>query len=169
MHALAEQVGTVRLPLKQASILYKVSEKQSELQKKLAREPTAEELAEALGLSPESLVSLLQVYRTHLSLDAPVGDYEETSYIDLLESKGTPSVEEQILQNTMANEVNTMLDELPPREQKILRMRFGFKGKPQTLEEVGRQLNLSRERIRQIEKKAKGRLKARMIMEAIAQ
>ncbi len=67
----------------------------------------------------------------------------------------------------MASEINTMLEELPPREQKILRMRFGFEGKPQTLEEVGRELNLSRERIRQIEKKAKGRLRARAKSKAV--
>ena len=167
MHAMADQSGTVRLPLKQAGILYKISEKHSELQKQLAREPSAEEMAEALGLSPEELESLLRVYRTHLSLDAPIGDFEETSHMDLLEAKDIPSVEEQILQSALASEINTMLEELPPREQKILRMRFGFEGKPQTLEEVGRELNLSRERIRQIEKKAKGRLRARSKSKAV--
>ncbi|MCZ6700851.1 MAG: RNA polymerase sigma factor RpoD/SigA [bacterium] len=167
MHAMAEQSGTVRLPLKQAGILYKISEKQNELQKQLAREPSAEEMAEALGLSPEELESLLRVSRTHLSLDAPIGDFEETSHMDLLEAKDIPSVEEQILQSALASEINTMLEELPPREQKILRMRFGFEGKPQTLEEIGRELNLSRERIRQIEKKAKGRLRARSKSKAV--
>ena len=167
MHAMAEQSGTVRLPLKQAGILYKISEKQNELQKQLAREPSAEEMAEALGLSPEELESLLRVYRTHLSLDAPISDFEETSHMDLLEAKDIPSVEEQILQSALASEINTMLEELPPREQKILRMRFGFEGKPQTLEEIGRELNLSRERIRQIEKKAKGRLRARSKSKAV--
>ncbi len=167
MHALADQSSTVRLPVKQAGILYKISENSNKLQKKLSREPTNDELAEALGLPIEELEALLRVYRTHLSLDAPVGEYEDTSYLDLLEATGMPSVEEQILQRALASEVNSLLESLPPRERKVLRMRFGIDGKPQTLEEVGKQMNLSRERIRQIEKKAKGRLKARARLKAV--
>ncbi|MEE8209958.1 MAG: sigma-70 family RNA polymerase sigma factor, partial [bacterium] len=146
---------------------YKIAENFSKLQKKLSREPTNDELAEALGLPIEELEALLRVYRTHLSLDAPVGEYEDTSYLDLLEETGMLSVEEQVLQRALASEVNSLLESLPPRERKVLRMRFGIDGKPQTLEEVGKQMNLSRERIRQIEKKAKGRLKARARLRAV--
>ncbi len=167
MHALADQSSTVRLPVKQAGILYKIAENSNKLQKKLSREPTNDELAEALGLPIEELEALLRVYRTHLSLDAPVGEYEDTSYLDLLEETGMLSVEEQVLQRALASEVNSLLESLPPRERKVLRMRFGMDGKPQTLEEVGKQMNLSRERIRQIEKKAKGRLKARARLKAV--
>ncbi len=167
MHALADQSSTVRLPVKQAGILYKIAESFNKLQKKLSREPTNDELAEALGLPIEELEALLRVYRTHLSLDAPVGEYEDTSYLDLLEETGMPSVEEQVLHSALASEVNALLETLPPRERKVLRMRFGMDGKPQTLEEVGKQMNLSRERIRQIEKKAKGRLKARARLKAV--
>ena len=167
MHALADQSSTVRLPVKQAGILYKIAENSNKLQKKLSREPTNDELAEALGLPIEELEALLRVYRTHLSLDAPVGEYEDTSYLDLLEETGMLSVEEQVLQRALASEVNSLLESLPPRERKVLRMRFGIDGKPQTLEEVGKQMNLSRERIRQIEKKAKGRLKARARLRAV--
>lgn len=167
MHALADQSSTVRLPVKQAGILYKIAESFNKLQKKLSREPTNDELAEALGLPIEELEALLRVYRTHLSLDAPVGEYEDTSYLDLLEETSMPSVEEQVLHSALASEVNALLESLPPRERKVLRMRFGMDGKPQTLEEVGKQMNLSRERIRQIEKKAKGRLKARARLKAV--
>ena len=167
MHALADQSSTVRLPVKQAGILYKIAESFNKLQKKLSREPTNDEQAEALGLPIEELEALLRVYRTHLSLDAPVGEYEDTSYLDLLEETGMPSVEEQVLHSALASEVNALLETLPPRERKVLRMRFGMDGKPQTLEEVGKQMNLSRERIRQIEKKAKGRLKARARLKAV--
>lgn len=167
MHTLADQSSTVRLPVKQAGILYKIAENFSKLQKKHSREPTNDELAEALGLPIEELEALLRVYRTHLSLDAPVGEYEDTSHLDLLEATGMPSVEEQILQRALASEVNSLLESLPPRERKVLRMRFGIDGKPQTLEEVGKQLNLSRERIRQIEKKAKDRLKTRARLKAV--
>lgn len=167
MHALAEQSGTVRLPVKQAGLLYKISQKYHMLQKELEREPTNEELAESLDISIPDLESILRVYRTHLSLDAPVREDEDTSYLDIMEAKNTPSVEDQILQNTLSREVNEVLHELPPREEKILRMRFGFDSSPQTLEEIGQQLNLSRERIRQIEKKAKARLKARSKIKAL--
>lgn len=167
MHALADQSSTVRLPVKQAGILYKIAESFNKLQKKLSREPTNDELAEALSLPIEEMEALLRVYRTHLSLDAPVGEYEDTSYLDLLEETSMPSVEEQVLHSALASEVNALLETLPPRERKVLRMRFGMDGKPQTLEEVGKQMNLSRERIRQIEKKAKGRLKARARLKAV--
>ncbi len=167
MHALADQSSTVRLPVKQAGILYKIAENFNKLQKKLSREPTNDELAEALSLPIEEMEALLRVYRTHLSLDAPVGEYEDTSYLDLLEETSMPSVEEQVLHRALASEVNSLLESLPPRERKVLRMRFGMDGKPQTLEEVGKQMNLSRERIRQIEKKAKGRLKARARLKAV--
>jgi RNA polymerase primary sigma factor len=167
MHALAEQSGTVRLPVKQAGLLYKIAQKYNELQKEMEREPTSDELAEALGLSVSDLEAILRVYRTHLSLDAPVRDDEETSYLDILESKDTPSVEDQIIQNSLAREIDELLHDLPPREEKILRMRFGFDSAPQTLEEIGNQFNLSRERIRQIEKKAKSRLKSRSKIKAL--
>ncbi len=167
MHALADQSSTVRLPVKQAGILYKIAENFNKLQKKLSREPTNDELAEALSLPIEEMEALLRVYRTHLSLDAPVGEYEDTSYLDLLEETSMPSVEEQVLHRALASEVNSLLESLPPRERKVLRMRFGMDGKPQTLEEVGKQMNLSRERIRQIEKKAKGRLKARARLKSV--
>jgi RNA polymerase primary sigma factor len=167
MHAMADQSSTVRLPVKQAGLLYKIAENFSKLQKKFSRDPTNDELAEVMGLPIEELEALLRIYRTHLSLDAPVSEYEDTSYLDLLEETGVPSVEDQILQRALASEVKSMLESLPPREQKVLRMRFGIDGKPQTLEEVGKHLNLSRERIRQIEKKAKGRLKARARLKAV--
>jgi RNA polymerase primary sigma factor len=167
MHALAEQSGTVRLPVKQAGLLYKVARKYNELQKELHRDPTNEELAESLDIPLADLESILRVYRTHLSLDAPVREDEDTSYLDILEATDSPSVEEQIIQNALAREVDKLLHDLPPREEKILRLRFGFDTSPQTLEEIGGEMKLSRERIRQIEKKAKSRLKARTKIKAL--
>ena len=167
MHALAEQSGTVRLPVKQAGLLYKIAKTFGELQKEYEREPTNDELAEALGISLKDLESVLRVYRTHLSLDAPIREDEDTSYLDILESTSEPPVEDQIIQITLAHEVDKLLGDLPPREEKILRMRFGFDSAPQTLEEIGSEMKLSRERIRQIEKKAKSRLKARSKIKAL--
>ncbi len=167
MHALAEQSGTVRLPIKQAGKLYKIGEKYQELKQAHGREPTTDELAKELDQTEEEIDTILRVYRSHLSLDAPISDGEETRYLDLLESKDIPSIEENLVRTSMTNAVADLLEELPPREQKILRMRFGFDGDPMTLEEIGKEIGLSRERIRQIETKAKRRLRARARMKAL--
>ncbi|MFQ5912028.1 MAG: RNA polymerase sigma factor RpoD/SigA [Nitrospinota bacterium] len=167
MHALAEQSGTVRLPIKQAGKLYKIGEKFQQLKQAHGREPTTAELAKELDQTEEEIDSILRVYRSSLSLDAPISDGDDTRYLDLLESKDMPSVEEDLARSSLAREVNALLKELSPREQAILRMRFGFDGEPMTLEEIGKKIGLSRERIRQIETKAKRRLRARARMKTL--
>jgi len=104
---------------------------------------------------------VLRVYRTYLSLDSPIKDSEDTSHLDLLESDQISAVEERLLRSSLAKEMDEVLEELTPREQKILKLRFGFEGEPLTLEEIGKIMGLSRERIRQIEKKAKMKLRSR--------
>jgi RNA polymerase primary sigma factor len=167
MHALAEQAGTVRLPIKQAGKLYRIGEKYQELKQARGREPTTEELASELDQSAEEIDSIMRVYRSYLSLDAPITEGDETSYIDLLESKDMPSVEDHLVRSSLAKEIDHLLKELPVREEQILRMRFGFEGEPMTLEQIGKRIGLSRERIRQIEKKAKRRLRARARVKAL--
>ncbi|MDP6619970.1 MAG: sigma-70 family RNA polymerase sigma factor, partial [Nitrospinota bacterium] len=167
IHALAEQSGTVRLPIKQAGKLYKIGEKYQEIKQARGREPTTHELAKALDQTEEEIDTILRVYRNHLSLDAPVTEGEDTRYLDLLESKDIPSIEEGLVRRSLSREVAALLKELNPREQEILRMRFGFEGDPMTLEEIGKKIGLSRERIRQIETKAKRRLRARARMKAL--
>lgn len=161
MHALAEQSGTVRLPIKQAGLLYKIGEKYQELSQSKGQEPSTQDLAKELDLETEDIESVLRVYRTHLSLDSPIKDSEETSYLELLEASDTPSVEENLLKASLSKEIEELLDELTSRERQILKMRYGFEGEPMTLEEIGGRLGLSRERIRQIEKKAKSKLRTR--------
>ncbi|MFQ5895607.1 MAG: RNA polymerase sigma factor RpoD/SigA [Nitrospinota bacterium] len=160
MHALAQQAGTVRLPIKQANIIHKIGEKRQALRQRLGREPTAEELAGELGISPEDVDDVLRVYRHHLSLDAPIAEGDNTSYLEMMEQPDVESVEAQLLHHALQGEIEEVLAELPEREQKVLRMRFGFEGEPMTLEEIGKRIGLSRERIRQIEKRAKRRLRA---------
>lgn len=167
MHALAEQAGTVRLPIKQAGKLYRIGEKYQQLKQARGREPTTEELATELDQPAEEIDSIMRVYRNYLSLDAPITEGDETSYIDLLESKDMPSVEDQLVRSSLAKEIDHLLKELPSREEQILRMRFGFEGEPMTLEQIGKRIGLSRERIRQIEKKAKRRLRARARVKAL--
>jgi len=158
MHALAEQSGTVRLPIKQASILYKIGEKYKEIIRTQGKEPTTEELSQELNIPAKEIEMILMVYRNHLSLDAPIKENEDTSYLDLLESSNTCSLDENLIKTSLTQEMDKLLKQLPSREEKIIRLRFGFEGKPYTLEEIGKMMNLSRERVRQIEKKAKSRL-----------
>lgn len=158
MHALAEQSGTVRLPIKQASILHKIGEKYQELLRAKGREPTTDELAKGLNMPIKEIEMILMVYRNYLSLDAPIRENEDTSYLDLMESTDTDSLDDNLIKSSLAREIDTLLKQLPSREEKIIRLRFGFEGKPYTLEEIGKMMSLSRERVRQIEKKAKTRL-----------
>jgi len=158
LHSLAEQSGTVKLPVKQAGKIFRISKQQNSLAQTLQREPTKSELADLANMREDEIDSIMRAYRTHLSLDMPLRSDETTLYIDLLESPGTIPYDDQIMQESLKTKIDQMLKGLSPREEKILRLRFGFEDDPKTLEEIGKNLGLSRERIRQIEKRAKAKL-----------
>jgi RNA polymerase primary sigma factor len=159
MHCMAEQSGSVRLPIKQAGKVYRISKKRQSLSQTLLREPTDKELAEDMGFKEVDVQNIMRAYRANLSLDAPLKADESTAYIDLLESTNTIPYDDEIMQESLHAKVELLLKDLQPREEKILRMRFGFHGDAKTLEEIGREIGLSRERVRQIEKRAKAKLK----------
>jgi RNA polymerase primary sigma factor len=165
MHSLAEQSGTVRLPIKQAGKLYKIERKYKSLTQELEREPTTSEVAEDLGYSVEDIENIMRAYRTHLSLDTPLRDDDVTQYLDLLENPDYIPYDDQIMKESLHQKVDDMLKHLSKREEQILRMRFGFNGETKTLEDIGKEIGLSRERVRQIEKRAKARLKIRSASE----
>jgi RNA polymerase primary sigma factor len=158
MHALAEQSGTVKLPVKQASNLYKIGKRHESLSQYLEREPTKAEIAEVMDLDLEQVESIMRVYKTHFSLDTPLNENDKTPYVDLLESPNYIPYDDQIFISSLKEKTNEMLKELLPREEAILRMRFGFGGDPMTLESIGKAIGLSRERVRQIEERAKKKL-----------
>jgi RNA polymerase primary sigma factor len=164
--ALAEQGGIIALPVKQLDKLRKVLGEYRRYTQHIGVEPSSEELAEELGLPADEVESILHVYR-HLSLDRPIGEEGETSFLDVLPSTTAPSGEEAYINATMTQEIQELLSQLPPREQQILRLRFGMDGEPKTLEEIGGRLGLTRERVRQIEKQAKDRLRQRARMHAL--
>jgi len=167
MHSLAEQSGTVKLPIKQAGKLYKIERKYKSLTQELEREPTTSEVAEDLGYSVDDIENIMRAYRTHLSLDTPLRDDDVTQYLDLLENPDYIPYDDQIMKASLHDKVDDMLKHLSKREEQILRMRFGFNGETRTLEDIGKEIGLSRERVRQIEKRAKARLKIRSANESL--
>ncbi len=159
MHSLAEQSGTVKLPIKQVGKVFKGNKSFSNLSQTLGREPTQTELARDLDISESDYETVMRAYRTHVSLDTPLKPGEDTPYLELLEKRDLIPYDDQIMKQELDAKVNQLLKDLPTREKNILRMRFGFDGEAQTLEEIGEKIGLSRERVRQIEKRAKIRLK----------
>ena len=162
IHSLAEQSGTVKLPVKQAGKVTRFDKKSQEMCQDMEREPTQSEVAKSLGYNDDEINSIMRAYRTHLSLDTPLKNDEHTPYLDLLENENLISYDDQIMRESLSKKVDQMLEDLSEREATILKMRFGFSGEVKTLEEVGQEIGLSRERVRQIEKRAKERLKSKL-------
>jgi len=162
LRALSEQSRTIRLPLKQGGLLAKLGKVYSELiQEKEGKEPTPKEIAERMGISEQEVRAILELSKKPLSLDVPTLEDEQVTLMNLIANK-TLAPDEVIIKHALVEELRELLDELDPREATILRLRYGIDGgNPMTLEEIGKRLHLSRERVRQLEKRAKERLKKR--------
>lgn len=136
-----------------------------ELERELGRKPTKDEVEqrfkkEGFKISPEEVEKCLQVCRIPLSLDAPVGENEDTFFVDFLSQHGTADVEERIITEVLEKEIGDMLDRLPEKERRVIELRFGLRGEePKTLREIGDILNISRERVRQLETRALRKLR----------
>ncbi len=137
-----------------------------ELSKELGRQPTETEIEEAFKkegykISPQEVEKCLQVCRIPLSLDVPVGDNEDTFFIDFLTKHGTAEVEETIVREAMSKEIYDILEKLPEKERKVIELRFGLRGgEPKTLREIGEIMGVSRERVRQLETRALRKLRS---------
>ena len=151
---------------KQAGKINKINKRSQMMTQDLEREPTQSEIAKSLGYGDDEINSIMRAYRTHLSLDSPLKDDEDTPYLDLLENKDFIPYDDQLMQESLSEKVDQLLEDLSGRETKILKMRFGFFGEVRTLEEIGKEIGLSRERVRQIEKRAKLKLKAKLESES---
>jgi len=162
LQALADQAKVVRVPIKQAGLLMKIARKIEELSQKYRREPTREELAMELKLSVSTLESAMRVYRSYMSLDSPLKSEDDSSmFIDMLESNPDHSVEGDFIRLCLHHDLEKMLGTLTDREEMILRLRYGFDEPPMTLDKIGKRLKLTRERVRQIEKQAKEKLRSK--------
>jgi RNA polymerase sigma factor (sigma-70 family) len=152
---MAEQGRTIRLPVHVAEDLAKMTRGERELDQALGRPPEAEEVAEATGLTSQRVRDLRRWRRDPVSLDTPLGEDGETVLGDLVLDESTPSAADLVEHEEVSLGIARVLHVLPEREQRILRLRFGMDdGRPRTLDEVGRELGLTRERIRQLEKHA---------------
>jgi RNA polymerase primary sigma factor len=165
-HAIAEHGGVIALPVKQLEKLRRVLEGYRRYTQQIGVEPSSADLAAELDLSADEVERILHNYR-HFSLDAPIGEGGETSLLDVLPSTNSPSGEEAYINATLTDEIHGLLSQLLAREQEILRLRFGLDDDPRTLEEIGEMLGITRERVRQIEKRAKDRLRQKARMHAL--
>jgi RNA polymerase primary sigma factor len=158
--ALADHGRTIRLPVHMGDQITRMLRVQHQLQQKLGRMPTDEELAEALGIPLSKVEQMSQVSRHPYSLDMPVGEDEDGELGDFIEDNETPDPEESAMQSLMHTDLKEMLEILPPRELRVLQLRYGLaNGQALTLNEVGRKMGITRERARQLEAQALQRLR----------
>jgi RNA polymerase nonessential primary-like sigma factor len=159
--AIAQQARAIRLPIHITEKLNKIKRVQRELSQKLGRSATPKEIGAELDLEPAQIREYLSIARQPISLDVRVGDNQDTELSELLEDEG-PSPEHYITQESMREDLRDMLAELTPQQREVLYLRFGLRdGKELSLAKVGKQLNLSRERVRQLEHQALAHLRRR--------
>ncbi|GGA42567.1 RNA polymerase sigma factor [Okeania sp. KiyG1] len=159
--AIAEKGRTIRLPIHITEKLNKIKKAQRQLTQELGRSATTHELAEELGFTPKQIRECLERARLPLSLDLRVGDNQDTELGDLLEDTGA-SPEDYALQSSMRTDLESIMTDLTPQQKQVLALRFGLEdGQSMTLSKIGDRLNISRERVRQIEREALSKLRKR--------
>ncbi|WP_294562695.1 RNA polymerase sigma factor RpoD [uncultured Traorella sp.] len=159
--AIADQARTIRIPVHMVETINKLTRIQRQLVQDLGRDPTAEEIAEKMdGITPEKVREIQKIALEPVSLETPIGEEDDSHLGDFLEDENAMSPDEYANNQLLKDEINLVLQGLTDREEKVLRLRFGlYDGRTRTLEEVGREFNVTRERIRQIEAKALRKLK----------
>ena len=158
--AIADQARTIRIPVHMVETINKLTRMQRLLLQELGREPTPEEIAEKMGVTEDRVHEILKIAQDPVSLETPIGEEEDSHLGDFIEDEKTMTPGDSVAYTMLKEQLLGVLDTLTPREEKVLRLRYGLDdGKPRTLEEVGREFNVTRERIRQIEAKALRKLR----------
>jgi RNA polymerase primary sigma factor len=153
--AIADQARTIRIPVHMVETINKLTRIQRQLVQDLGREPTTEELAEAMGMEPAKIREIQKISQDPISIDKPVGEEEDSHLVDFISNDELAAPEEEVARNLLKEDLIKALGTLTERERKVIELRFGLKdGVPMTLEQVGKKLGVTRERIRQIEAKA---------------
>ncbi|HUZ01328.1 MAG TPA: sigma-70 family RNA polymerase sigma factor [Thermomicrobiaceae bacterium] len=160
--AIADQGRTIRLPVHMTDSITRYRRTVSQLTQEMGRPPQPEEVAEAMSVAPEKVDQIIRAAQRTISLEKPVGEEDEGSLGDLIADEVTRTPEEVAVESLMQQDIARVLESLTPRERLVLQLRFGLgNGSPHTLSEVGQQLDISRERVRQIENEALRKLRRR--------
>ncbi len=158
--AIADQARTIRIPVHMVETINKLIRVSRQLLQELGREPTAEEIAEEMDMPVERVREILKISQEPVSLETPIGEEEDSHLGDFIQDDNVPMPAEAASQTLLKEQLNEVLGTLTDREQKVLRLRFGMDdGRSRTLEEVGKEFDVTRERIRQIEAKALRKLR----------
>ncbi len=158
--AIADQARTIRIPVHMVETIHKVSRIQRQLLQELGHEASAEEIAEHMGMSAEKVREIMKISQDPVSLEMPIGEEEDSHLGDFIEDDSNPAPADVAAQRLLSEQLNEVLHTLTPREEQVLKLRFGLiDGRARTLEEVGKEFHITRERIRQIEAKALRKLR----------
>ena len=158
--AIADQARTIRIPVHMVETIHKVSRTARQLLQEYGREPTTDEIAERLGMTAEKVREIMKIAQDPVSLETPIGEEEDSHLGDFVEDNDSPAPSDSASYSLLREQLCNILRTLTPREEQVIKLRFGLEdGRPRTLEEVGRQFQITRERIRQIEAKALRKLR----------
>jgi len=158
--AIADQARTIRIPVHMVETINRQIRISRSLLQELGREPTPEEIAKEMGITPEKVMEIQKIAQDPVSLETPIGEEEDSHLVDFIEDDKTVAPSDVAAYTMLREQLITVLHKLTPREEMVLRLRYGIDdGKPRTLEEVGKEFNVTRERIRQIEAKALRKLR----------
>ena len=158
--AIADQARTIRIPVHMVETINKLTRVSRILLQKYGREPTPAEIAREMGISEERVCEIQKIAQDPVSLETPIGEEEDSHLGDFIEDDKTVTPSDSVSTTMLKETLLSVLNSLTPREEKVLRLRYGVDdGRPRTLEEVGREFNVTRERIRQIEAKALRKLR----------
>ena len=158
--ALADQARTIRVPVHMVETINKMSRVQRQLTLELNREPTEEEIAKKMGVGVEKVREVLKISQEPVSLETPIGEEDDSHLGDFIQDDDSPAPQDSAAYTLLREQLEDVMNTLTPREAKVLKLRFGLEdGKARTLEEVGREFMVTRERIRQIEAKALRKLR----------
>ena len=158
--AIADQARTIRIPVHMVETIHKVSRTARQLLQELGREPTTDEIAEALGMTADKVREIMKIAQDPVSLETPIGEEEDSHLGDFVEDNDSPAPSDSASYSLLREQLCNILHTLTPREEQVIKLRFGLEdGRPRTLEEVGKKFEITRERIRQIEAKALRKLR----------
>ena len=167
MQAISEQSRIVRVPINQMGVIHKMRKVVQQFEQEYQRLPSIDEIAEQIDLPKEKIVEIMSMITKKISMDAPISTNDDGNLLDVLPNKNSPSADEDLLEEGLKKEIERLLVSLSEREQIILRGYFGINQREMSLEEIGEQTGLTRERVRQLKEKAIKRLRCNAIGDSL--